>query len=490
MSNDLPLHSNNHRTLASGVTRDDGGLESDMWKLYLNEVNEDDQRMAGVWKEDAKVFFCLHFLRNRWLIIIEFYKNLIPNSNSNTANQPFSPSAAMIWWARGYIETPKSSIELKRLEILPTLVHLSVYLFFGGLVITFHTINKKVAIAVYVSAGLSGLVYIALTTLPCLMSSAHFAPLYPRYCGIHGTLSLYRSAFLQCITPEDFTKTQWRYLKYGLEKSIVKHNNISKRDGDQKMVIPLFSLLALGDKKKILEFAASIPRDRVLELLPPSVSEKCLLRESLVILLRSSAPVTGATGPDEGIRKRSLLVCLDAIYNISKTHYVSEPDFVLADLADIGLMRTLWDDSDNAIRVTSRSICALNARRLVNRSGGLKDDDLRWLEDVIGETAHHIFHADLETLVRMNFKSYVYGVLSSSNEVDDLPIESFKETLAILLNVQTGQETDVHFTTDTSRNRLSEEVGRLQRNDVVYRLQLVFPFLPRRVSTPVNQPES
>ena len=25
-----------------------------MWKLYLNEVNEDDQRMADVWKEDAQ----------------------------------------------------------------------------------------------------------------------------------------------------------------------------------------------------------------------------------------------------------------------------------------------------------------------------------------------------------------------------------------------------------------------------------------------------
>ena len=293
-------------------------------------------------------------------------------------------------------------------------------------------------------------------------------------------------------TPEDFTKTQWRYLKYGLEKSIVKHNNISKRDGDQKMVIPLFSLLALGDKNKFLEFAASIPRDRVLDLLPPFVSGECLLRESLVILLRSSAPDSGATGPDEGIRKRSLLVCLDAIYNISKTHYVSEPDFVPADLADIGLMRTLWNGSDNAIRVTSRSICALIARGLVNRSGGPKDDDPRLLEDIIEEnkTARDIYHADFETRNRMVFKSYVCGVLSSSNELDDHSIESFKETLAILLNVQTGRGTDVHFTTDTSRNRLSEEVGRLQRDDVVNRLQPVFPFLRPRVSTPVNQPES
>ncbi|KAI0275583.1 hypothetical protein BGY98DRAFT_991840, partial [Russula aff. rugulosa BPL654] len=56
-------------------------------------------------------------------------------------------------WAREYVEAPKSSIELKHcarirsllfpgaklyqisllVEILPTLIHLSVYLFFGGL---------------------------------------------------------------------------------------------------------------------------------------------------------------------------------------------------------------------------------------------------------------------------------------------------------------------------------------------------------------------
>ena len=91
-------------------------------------------------------------------------------------------------WARGYIETTKSSMELRHrarvrsllfqgtesyrisllVEILPTLLHLSVYLFFCGLIIAFHKINTKVAIAVDASAGLSGLAYIALTILPCI----------------------------------------------------------------------------------------------------------------------------------------------------------------------------------------------------------------------------------------------------------------------------------------------------------------------------------
>jgi len=91
-------------------------------------------------------------------------------------------------WARRYSETPKST-KMQRhrarvrwlllfgtklykipliVEILPTLLHVSVFLFLGGLVITFHTIHKTVAIAVDVAVGVSGLAYIALSILPCL----------------------------------------------------------------------------------------------------------------------------------------------------------------------------------------------------------------------------------------------------------------------------------------------------------------------------------
>ena len=137
-----------------------------------------------------------------------------PNSaNSNTAKQLVSlPGTAMVWvnilwlislvlsltcaliatllqqWARSYIETPiaedvpRHRARVRSLliasvmwykmplivEILPTLLHLSVFSFFGGLVITFHTIDRSVAIAVDIAVGLSGLAYIALSILPCL----------------------------------------------------------------------------------------------------------------------------------------------------------------------------------------------------------------------------------------------------------------------------------------------------------------------------------
>jgi Family of unknown function (DUF6535) len=76
-------------------------------------------------------------------------------------------------WARRYVETPKYSNVLRHrarvrslllvgtksykipliVQMLPTLLHLSVYLFLAGLVIAFHTINETVAIAVDVAVG-------------------------------------------------------------------------------------------------------------------------------------------------------------------------------------------------------------------------------------------------------------------------------------------------------------------------------------------------
>ena len=158
-----------------------------------------------------------------------------------------------------------------------------------------------------------------------------------------------------------------------------------------------------------------------------------------------------------------------------------------ANFADIGLMETLWDDSDTSIRVTSRSICALIARR-VGRRDRLEEEELRWLQGVIGATPHQILNADVETRDRMNFQSFVHGVLS--NQVGDLPTEdatSFKETLAILLDIRT----DPQFDRETSQNQLSEEVGRIRQDfpedsrQVVDRLLSMFLFIAPPIPFPV-----
>lgn len=52
------------------------------------------------------------------------------------------------------------------IETAPTLLHLSVFLFFVGLVILFYSIHTTVAIIISISVGIFVVAYITLTVLP------------------------------------------------------------------------------------------------------------------------------------------------------------------------------------------------------------------------------------------------------------------------------------------------------------------------------------
>jgi hypothetical protein len=403
-----------------------------------------------------------------------------------------------------------------------SLLHLSICLFFGGLVIAFHTINKKVAIAVDVAVGLFGLAYIALSILPCLdVRCPYRTPMsyllwYPWHTFFSIAALLHRRFAIQAFeaheswpysslynimarfapnlqanvqqavrrlyvgmveSGENAFKIHWRYIKDGLGKSIINGAINSQREGD--LITRLFDQLVLGDESKLRKFAASIPRNRVLELIPPIKSGR-IVREPLTSLLRSCAASIRVAGFDEDVRKRSLLVCLDAIHYIAKTPTIPEINFVRANFANIGLMQEFWGDSDTAICVTSRSICALVARQVI-REPTLEGPQLQWLQEVTGKASNTIYTADTATRDHMNLKSFVYGVLS--NRVGDLPTEvatSFKETLATLLDVGNYADFDTNF-----QRRLSEEIGWIQQDDpqgsdeVVDKLRSIFPFLRR-----------
>ena len=481
-----------------------------------------------------------------------------PNGTySNTANQSSPPSASMIWviamwlislvlslasafiatllqeWARRYVEMPNVPSEphyrarvrvflflgtkfyKMRLvvQMAFSLLHLSIFLFFAGLMIVFHTINKKVAIAVDVAVGLFVLAYIMLSILPCLdVRCPYRTPMsyilwYPLHIFLSFVALLFRRLGTQfqealvrdgglTMTPIDRILVDWlesrekafrthlRYIADGLGKSIINGAIKAQGGGDLKIVSKLFKLLAEGDKRKLRKFA-SIPRNRILELIPLINPGRIVFREPLLILLRSCAEHIRVAGLDKAVHKRILLVCLDSIHYIAKAPNIPDFNFVWTNFANIELMRALWDDNDSAIRITSRSICALLARKVVRKPLEEAQPWLCWLHDVTGEAPKAIHDADVVTRDRMNFKSFVYGVLS--NQAGDLPIEddaSFRETLAILLDARYDAHFDTNFDTIISRNRLCEEVGWMQQSypqgsrEVVAKLRSIFPFLP------------
>jgi Family of unknown function (DUF6535) len=548
--------------------------------MYLNEIKEDDQRMADAWKQDAKGV--LVFVSPKLLIsvfvsmtspktglfstivgafIIEFYKKLEPGSASNTADQPSLPSASMIWvnamwlvslvlsltsalvatllqqWARRYIETPsvpnlnepsdrarvreflflgtkKYKMPLA-VEIAPILLHLSVCLFLGGLVIIFHTVNTKVAIAVDVAVGIFGLPYIVITVIPLLdircpyRTPISFILWYP----LHAFLSIvarglywfleqvdgcldssptWRCSILDGLRIFDWkialnkaARKRWQYVMGGFEEAIIESAKDPLEHGDRKIITWLFKQLVLYDKIKLQKLAADIPRNRIRDLIPFIESEKVVLQEPLLVLFRSCAAAdTRAAEPDEDVRKRSLLVCLDIIHHIAKSPDIPDLNFMRANFANIVLMRPLWTDSDTNICVTSRSICALLAKKVVRQVHWARDPQTAWLQAVVGEEFDrnqiYSLRSEISTLDRMILKFFLYGVLL--NQDGDLPTESskcFKETLAILLDVQTQADDD--FDMVAYKERLEGEVRWIQQdntrgNVVVDKLRSIFLF--------------
>jgi hypothetical protein len=542
-----------------------GDSEREMWAMYMTEVKEHDERIAGAWKEDATALVVfvgpnLSILPSAVMttsktglfaavvaaFIIESYKKLSPDTGDETVvllrqisrqltgftngtsptqattNSP-SPGALIVcvnvlWltslvlsiasalfatllqqWARRYIQKPQIQREPSKrarirsflnlgtvkfkmrpvVEIAPTILHLAVLLFFVGLGMFFVPIHKTVGIIISVVVGLFGLAYLALTILPCIKHNCPYrTPMTVLFWYSWHTVLFYAARFFRWavrrlhdslvgdnlddeISPMQELLVKWLQsregaverhmgcLEHGLDKSSIEN---APGDEDRRTLSWLLNFLALVDKSKLRNFVASIPRNTIAQLMtPPIESGAMVLREPLLTLVRGYAGTT-AVGPDEPLRRRSLFVCLEAVRLVAEASIDPNavPEEVLRDIrinfANINLMRAMCADDDAAIRLTSRSTCALLARSLIHR-GELDRPELTWLQDVTEATANAISNSPITDLYHINRKSFVCGVLSAP--MSDLPTEhvaSFERTLAILMGAVTQADSDIDRT--------------------------------------------
>jgi len=273
----------------------------------------------------------------------------------------------MLQWARIYIDLPRTlsaskecarvcsilffGTEKYRMHLAvttaPTLIHLSVFLFFTGLVIFFFTISKSVANVILISVGFFGLAYFALTILPCidyhcpyrtpmssvlwyiyhtsLFSVALFLRwllrLLHRYLVPYnfGDVTSFRQRILtRCFqTIDSSAKKHQQNLMDGFWRSIVQGALDAPVLVDLKALTWLFWWTGLAETSKVQEFVANIPGGTIVQLMSgPIKSGRIVFRDHLLSLLRSCTP--GTVWLDEGMRRRRLLVCLNAIHHIAK----------------------------------------------------------------------------------------------------------------------------------------------------------------------------
>ena len=397
-------------------------------------------------------------------------------------------------------------------ELTPMLLHLSIFLFFAGLVMFFFIVYKTIAIVLTISLGLFGVVYLVLTILPCIDNRCPYRTplsnvwwyLWHTFLSsstlclrwilgmLHGCLVPYNlgdvtsprqrilTRWLQ--TVDDSSKKYVRHLKDGFGRSIVQGALDAPVLVDLKALTWLFNRPGLAENRRFQEFVTNIPGDTIIQLMSgPVESGRIVFRDHLLALLRSCA--SGTVGLDEDTRRQRLIVCLNAIHHIAKAstplYRVSPSESVLSEVrtnfANIRIMRPLWANTDPSIRIVSRSICALLARHLL-RKYPLEESELAWLQNVMGKPSNTIFNslANLTTVDSMNLDAYVYGVLS--RQTDDLSIKqatSFMATLTILTNtgsdiafrrsVAEGGISALAQRADEQDNRLREVVGPLRR---------------------------
>jgi hypothetical protein len=275
-------------------------------------------------------------------------------------------------------------------------------------------------------------------------------------------------------TIQHFAGKHGQRLRIGFLGFSVKRALNAPQDIDIEALTWLFQLPALTEKSKFQKFVAGLPGETVVQLFtkPFEYAGKNPFREHLSTLLWSCASDTG--GLEEDTRRERLLTCLNAVHHVAEALVVpgrislseSQSELVLEDVrtnfANIGLMRTLWTDSDPSIRITARSICALLARRLL-RKYSLEESELAWLQEVLGKSSNTIFNSlGITSIDSMNLDAYVYGVLS--HQTEDLSYEqagSFVATLIILTNA--GSES--HFRLDNLEGGISALIQRADEQD-------------------------
>ena len=154
-------------------------------------------------------------------------------------------------------------------EGLPALLHLSLFLFFGGLVIFLFNIDHEVFICVVWWIGLFSMVYGLITVLPLIrQDSPYYAPLsipaWSFYAGIQYItfkllgIILYRDLFDLRHSRLYFLKNRYRgWILGGMEKAA--EDTVSEKPSEIDVQILSWTIGALGDDDSLEEFFEAIP---------------------------------------------------------------------------------------------------------------------------------------------------------------------------------------------------------------------------------------
>jgi hypothetical protein len=401
--------------------------------------------------------------------------------------------------------------------LIPLPLHISVFLFFSGLIVFLFTISHVMAVVLTVAVVIVGVLYAALTILPTTDNVCpYFTPLSDLWWYLHHTIltaaatgsHLVVERFRNRLGPDLGARpgklSHWSkflkgtievnkvHLKDGLRGNIFRHAKTAPDDVDLLTLTWLLQRPIMGDKGKLQAFIDSIPPRILVQLSSLEAdSGKKNIRDHLSNLFQGC--LGNKDKLEEAERIQRLQICLDAFYHIVKPSSLPEKNseknsemvlqYVWSNLKDLNPVRQLWDDSDPAIRIFSRSICAHLSRNILRKSK-LDNWEQTWLRESVGKRPQdELFDPELpnhlSTWDHFVLESFVFGVFPCLKDglfVKPEHAACFVETLAVLMNAgNSGAVSEEIFSEEIfSFIEWAKENDREHHNEVATKLDQLF----------------
>ena len=201
-------------------------------------------------------------------------------------------------------------------EVLPVLLHLSVLLFYVGLVDFLLNINITVGVTLLVPVALSILAYFVLSVMPLFYyNSPYLTPLSMVIWFVLEAASLIKLRFVNLHTPvQARIQKQRDTIMGGMDKAL--EDTCAERPWELDSKALHRTLLSLDDDHKMQDFLDGVP-DLLSSTAYPSKMRDTL--EPHVARVTHRLITTSPTDLHESVRRQRITACLDAIWYFPKT---------------------------------------------------------------------------------------------------------------------------------------------------------------------------
>jgi hypothetical protein len=330
-------------------------------------------------------------------------------------------------------------------EVLPTLVHASLSLFFAGLLIWLFAINHSVFHAVAWWVVLSAVAYIWITMLPLYRhDSPYYAPLSSTIWFLyHGTLYIvFKGLSLVFSTTSQFNNSMMHYRRR-LWDGIRKTAEETAKDQSSQIYFRILcsTLDAMGEYGALKEFFKAVPGFFDSKLV-------CDLRKHLSdnftgafdeALGRFLDHTFSTSYVPESVKRDQLIICLNAAYAVQGSMGLPSSLLEILNTANQHWPELLQSvQMANSLRRWSKSTdkkCALLVRRIVAQTiTGVRERDAQWIsltkaeygvpDNVLRDNARHGDDSQLlSLLIHVTRQAFSSGsctpfVLSSLTQFD------------------------------------------------------------------------